>query len=139
MAIQVSWLEFDTTASPLDVNVSWLEFDTTSSPQDVKVSWVEFDTTASPQDIRVSWVEFDTQAEGAGDHIPLVGGVHYRRGKVKKEEEVEIKPKDGIVWEHTVFASDIEQAIEPYVDKVTLEAIKQKKRQWKIRLLLLDS
>ena len=42
--VQVSWLEFDSNATPVDVQVSWLELDTQATPVDVRVSWLEFDS-----------------------------------------------------------------------------------------------
>ena len=41
MGVQVSWAEFDATATP--VTVSWAEFDTKATNVDVVVSWAEFD------------------------------------------------------------------------------------------------
>jgi hypothetical protein len=48
------------TGSSADVKVSWLQFDSNATPCDVKVSWVRFDTNSTPCDVRVSWVQFDT-------------------------------------------------------------------------------
>jgi len=50
--IKVSWLGFDTAATPVDVKVSWVAFDTAATPVDVKVSWVAFDTAAAVEDTR---------------------------------------------------------------------------------------
>lgn len=45
-----------------DIKVSWLAFDTAATPVDVKVSWIAFDTAATPVDVRVSWLAFDTES-----------------------------------------------------------------------------
>ena len=142
--IKVSWAEFDSTATPKDVKVSWVEFDSTSSPKDVKVSWVEFDSTTTTKDIKVSWVEFDSQQSGAGDLIPL-GGVHYDRKRRREEEEdEEIKPRV-IEWIHTVDSrdrlegkDDKNPARNSFDDPQELIALAKKKRDFKIRLLLLS-
>lgn len=46
-----------------DVKVSWLQFDTQATPCDVKVSWLQFDTQAVVHDVKVSWLQLDTQAK----------------------------------------------------------------------------
>jgi hypothetical protein len=46
----------------VDVRVSFVSFDTNATPCDVKVSWLAFDTQAVPCDVRVSWLAFDSAA-----------------------------------------------------------------------------
>ena len=45
----------------VDVRVSFVAFDTQATPCDVKVSWLAFDTQAVPCDVRVSWLAFDSR------------------------------------------------------------------------------
>lgn len=49
----------------MDVRVSWLQLDTSATPVDVRVSWLQFDTAATPFDVRVSWLQFNTAANDA--------------------------------------------------------------------------
>ena len=59
-----SWLDSWGVLAPgsVDVKVSWLQLDTSATPVDVKVSWLQLDTAATPCDVRVSWLQFNTAA-----------------------------------------------------------------------------
>lgn len=67
----------------VDVRVSFVAFDTQATPCDVKVSWLAFDTQAVPCDVRVSWLAFDTQVEAkteeGGGLLPAVSKKESRR------------------------------------------------------------
>ncbi len=81
--VRISWVQFDTNATPCDVKVSHLAFDTQAETCDVKVSWLAFNSDTFPCDVRVSWVRFDTQAEAGTEEgrglFPAVGRKESRR------------------------------------------------------------
>ncbi len=67
-------------AESLNVRVSWLQFDTTATPLAVSVSWLQFDTAASLVRAAISWIQFDTRAQPA--RVVGLGG--KQRGKKKR-------------------------------------------------------
>jgi hypothetical protein len=72
------------TGGAIDVKVSWLAFDTSATPCDVKVSWLAFDTSATPCDVKVSWLCFDTQAQPSG----FSAEVEIRRWYIKRKKQI---------------------------------------------------
>ena len=72
--------------STADVKVSWIEFDSSATPCDVKVSWLEFDTQETPCDVKVSWIEFNSDYQQA---LASLGGAPERIKRKNKPDEDE--------------------------------------------------
>ena len=75
-----------------DIKVSWLQLDTSATPVDVRVSWLQLDTAATPCDVRVSWLQLDTAGQTTVALDPpryySVGGMteQHRRRLVEEDE-----------------------------------------------------
>lgn len=109
--VKVSWIAFDTAASPVDVKVSWIALDTAAAPVDVKVSWIAFDTAAEPCDVKVSWVCFDSAAtSGFSQEVILNPRKYYL--KRKKQILLFNSPEeaDAFIESEAVAEKAIEQA-----------------------------
>jgi hypothetical protein len=88
----VSWLQFDTAATPVDVRVSWLQFDTAAVPVDVKISWLQFDSAAyQPPTVRYA----DTDQGMAGKNPPernyyaeWLNREHERKSRLQRDDQL---------------------------------------------------
>lgn len=92
------------------VDVSWLAFDTAATPVDVTVSWLAFDTSATPCDVRVSWLCLDTASETSfSNEVDLKKRWYIRRGKRLHVFDT-AKQADDYIDSEAIAAQAIEQA-----------------------------
>ena len=90
-----------------DVNVSWVEFDSNATPVSVQVSWLELDTDATPVNVQVSWLEFDSNAAPASRHGFEMGGPTPRKVYIKRGKRIHIfeTERDADEWEASELAA----------------------------------
>jgi hypothetical protein len=121
------------TGGSVDVKVSWLQFNTQATPCDVKVSWVQFDTNSTPCDVKVSWLEFNSSNDVPS--LASLGGHPIKQKKkilhVQDEEIQEPIPESYVSRIRNEFLS------EALADDLINRARKRKSRAEEEALLLM--